>query len=150
MRLDDLRVIYTKHDPVAGPLLDARPATLADLASRLGWLPCDICGGDGTVLTDNAPREWVRDRWPTLECHPCNGVGWLPSPRVLEAMAKAIYDEVWGMWPVKAKRQARAAWEAQARLVLPTLTLTSSVAPASPGVSAPPTPPTLSRRGRSG
>jgi hypothetical protein len=57
----------------------------------MSWLPCDICGGDGTVLTDNAPREWVRDRWPTLECHPCHGVGFLPSPAVLEAMAEVLH-----------------------------------------------------------
>jgi hypothetical protein len=68
-----------------------------------------------------------------LECHPCNGIGWLPSPAVLEAMAKAIEveakkwptttrtDPAWdktGWYGATMQEVARAAWEAQARHIL--------------------------------
>jgi hypothetical protein len=80
--------------------------TLADLASRLGWLPCGTCSG-GRVLGD---------------CPSCNGVGWLPSPAVLEAMAEATHGQANDWHPpfdvCTCHKQARAAWEAQARLIL--------------------------------
>jgi hypothetical protein len=86
--------------------------TLADLASRLGWLPCGEC--------------WTRGIHPayriaTPPCPSCNGVGWLPSPAVLEAMASTVYDrdrEIPDGTRGKTSELARAAWEAQARLVL--------------------------------
>jgi hypothetical protein len=101
--------------------------TLADLSSRLGWLPCGECPGDGV--------EYFTGREP---CPSCHGIGWLPSPAVLEAMAEAIYEDQRnnnlgqhsfqaGPWErvgnyYGAKddylSQARAAWEAQARLML--------------------------------
>jgi hypothetical protein len=84
--------------------------TLADLASRLGWLPCGTCSG-GRVLGD---------------CPSCNGVGWLPSPAVLEAMATALAQAICGDdicvsdegCMADHREEARAAWEAEARLVL--------------------------------
>jgi hypothetical protein len=35
MNIEDLRVIYTVHDPEVGPLLDARPATPGDILALL-------------------------------------------------------------------------------------------------------------------
>jgi hypothetical protein len=64
-------------------------------------------------------------------CPSCHGVGWLPSPAVLEAMAEAMViadssdlpsaGHPW--WNIRAadrneaRRVARAAWEAQARIL---------------------------------
>jgi hypothetical protein len=81
--------------------------TPADLASRLGWLPCEECGQAGFL--------WVPGltlRSGKQSCPSCNGIGWLPSPAVLEAMA----NPEWVRWPYM--ESARAAWEAQAKAIL--------------------------------
>jgi hypothetical protein len=113
--------------------------TPADLASRLCWLPCEACGQAGIIHASTPENGWCSWCLPGRDlsrcaCHPCNGVGFLPSPAVLEAMAEVLHavggprpklreaypgpvikgDDRWGIFLV----MARAAWEAQARLVL--------------------------------
>jgi len=80
------------------------------IASRLGWLPCGESECVNGFVSDGF--DGLHERY--VECSSCNGVGWLPSPTVLEAMAEAIHTSAWEAYQV----QARAAWEAQARLVL--------------------------------
>ena len=95
--------------------------TTADLASRLNWLPCETCGQSGSF-------EILNSGFSAELCIPCNGVGWLPSPTVLEAIAKALVKahgqdvELWDSASQFIRNawlaEARAAWEAQARVVV--------------------------------
>jgi hypothetical protein len=97
--------------------------TTADLASRLGWLPCQTCGTSGQ-LDSGRPPNALPEFTQKYPCPSCNGIGWLPSPAVLEAMALAlrarwlpnfdVTDPLGDDW----RRHARAPWEAQARLIL--------------------------------
>jgi len=105
-------------------------AVTADLASRLGWLPCGECVDGWVFVEDVVPFQG--GYMPTHgadACSNCNGVGWLPSPTVLEAMAEAIDNEIGNelrehlghimrKWPNTIEDLARAAWEAEARLIL--------------------------------
>jgi len=91
--------------------------TLPDLASRLGWLPCGECGTKGKRLSVTLPG------YP--DCPSCNGIGFLPSPVVPEAMAEALCwqrseepDIDWLVLRHSYMLDARAAWEAQARVIL--------------------------------
>jgi hypothetical protein len=96
----------------------------ADLPSRLGWLPCEECGQTGTQWTDRF-SETEGDYQPE-SCDACHGIGWLPSPAVLEAMATALAQAICGDdicvsdegCMADHREEARAAWEAQARLIL--------------------------------
>jgi len=115
--------------------LDARPATPADLASRLGWLPCEECGQTGIDGSTFVSATWLEPS-QAEPCPSCNGIGWLPSSAVLEAMARALHErdkvtrpgpahlETWDSMPDQPGTHdfyfdlARAAWEAQARLIL--------------------------------
>ena len=93
-----------------------------DLASRLGWLPCGRCEISG---------EWTdvyKGNFDVVRCSSCHGVGWLPSPTILEAMARVLYEtdqpnHGFVPWSGGDNQEswfilARAAWEAQARMIL--------------------------------
>jgi hypothetical protein len=111
--------------------------TPADLAPRLCWLPCETCGTTGIDGSTFVGATWLEPS-QAEPCPSCNGIGWLASPAVLEAMADAIYEDQRsnrlgkhsfqsGSWNQVSNcygarddylSQARAAWEAQARLEL--------------------------------
>jgi hypothetical protein len=72
--------------------------------------------------TDTASPYGLSASTVMYVCPSCNGVGWLPSPAVLEAMAEATHGQANDWHPpfdvCTCHKQARAAWEAQARLML--------------------------------
>jgi hypothetical protein len=109
--------------------------------SRFGWLPCGECEGSGVsdrLLYNHGVPQFHTDGTELYEpCPSCNGVGWLPSPAVLEAMARAFHEryeerapsfgyetrlETRTPWPPSnadlMREAARAAWQAQARVIL--------------------------------
>jgi hypothetical protein len=62
--------------------------TLADLASRLGWLPCEECGGHGLDMGD---AEAFLGR-PAPSCPSCHGVGWLFDNHELRVPVEAVLE----------------------------------------------------------
>jgi hypothetical protein len=91
--------------------------TAMSYEEAMSWLPCDRCEATGVDSSECESPMCGLNPCGCYSCPSCNGVGWLPSPAVLEAMAEGMYPPP-AQPNANALKAARAAWEAQVRHIL--------------------------------